>query len=159
MLLTTKLWPCPSNYFHLLVSSTALYYNVLLGSFSLVITYQIAKCLWIWMDMTAFTACFSYHLCILFAKTLNASRQSASWDGILGLQNHEGELVWFQAYVVVSVRYSRFWDVVQHILVVSYRSFGRNYRPHLQGSSSPSFLLDCVTLEDGADSLSRNDCN
>jgi hypothetical protein len=49
-------------------------------------------------------------------------------------------------------RSSPFWDVTQLIIVVSYGRFGTTYRPHLQDSSS----LLCLTLENGADRLSRN---
>jgi hypothetical protein len=30
-----------------------------------------------------------------------------------------------------------FWDITQRRLVILYRSFGTNYRSHLQGSGSP----------------------
>jgi hypothetical protein len=54
---------------------------------------------------------------------------------------------------------SLLWDVMWLWLVVSYR-FGTTYRSHVQGSSSQRInllgLLDCLTLEDGTDKLSRN---
>jgi len=33
------------------------------------------------------------------------------------------------------------WEFTQHRLVILYRRFGENYRPHLQGPSSPRKLL------------------
>jgi len=33
-----------------------------------------------------------------------------------------------------------FWDITQHIVVISYRHFGTTYRSHIQGSRNPYFL-------------------
>ena len=41
-------------------------------------------------------------------------------------------------------------------LVVCCRRFGTTYRSHLEGSSSPPLKLDCLTIEYGTNSLSRN---
>jgi len=37
----------------------------------------------------------------------------------------------------------------------SYLRLGTTYASHLEWSSSPRLLLDCLTLEDGTDKLSR----
>jgi len=36
---------------------------------------------------------------------------------------------------ILTLRSSVFWDVMQRMLLVSYRRFGTTYRSHLQGSS------------------------
>jgi hypothetical protein len=55
------------------------------------------------------------------------------------------------------------WGVTYRRLVVSYDYFGTACQSHLQGSSGPSgilgiggFLLDCLTFEDGTDTLPQN---
>jgi len=45
-----------------------------------------------------------------------------------------------------------FWSIPRRLVVIPYRHFETTYLSHLQGSSSQLFL----TLEHGADSLSRN---
>jgi len=56
-----------------------------------------------------------------------------------------------------------FWGITQRMSVVGYRLFGTVCRTHLQGSSNPVgyksqvyISLDCFTLEDVTDRLSRN---
>jgi len=50
---------------------------------------------------------------------------------------------------------------MQRKLVVSSRLFDTNYQSQLEASSNPTrlFCLDCLTLEDEADSLTRNVAN
>jgi hypothetical protein len=57
-----------------------------------------------------------------------------------------------QLYLLTS---APFWDIKQRRVVILYRRFGTTYRPHLQGSKSLRHV-DVLTLEDGADRLSRN---
>jgi hypothetical protein len=54
-----------------------------------------------------------------------------------------------------SLRFVLFWDFIQSRMVIPYRCSGTINRSHLQGSSSPRWM-DCLTLEDGTDRLSRN---
>jgi hypothetical protein len=49
-----------------------------------------------------------------------------------------------------------FWNFTQRRMVIPYRRFGTTYRSHLRVSSSLS--SDCLTLEDGTDTFSRNIC-
>ena len=55
------------------------------------------------------------------------------------------------------------WGVTYHSLVVGYEYFGTACQSQLQESSGPygilgigGFLLDCLTLEDGTDTLPQN---
>jgi hypothetical protein len=45
-------------------------------------------------------------------------------------------------------------DFTQRRMVIPYRRFGTTYHSHLRGSSSLS--LDCLALQNGTDTLSRN---
>jgi hypothetical protein len=49
-----------------------------------------------------------------------------------------------------------FWDVKQRRLVVCYRRFGITYRSHFKGQAAQENCLNFLTVEDGADRLSRN---
>jgi len=77
-----------------------------------------------------------FNLFLVLEKTTRLFFQAAIQ--ILGLEN-ESSIWWFQASAALCMRSSLFWDVMKRRFVVSYQSF-----------------VDCLTLEDGTDRLSRN---
>ena len=55
-----------------------------------------------------------------------------------------------------NLRSPLFWDfITQRGMALNYRRLGTTYSSHLEWSSSPRMLLDCLTLEDGTNKLSR----
>jgi hypothetical protein len=73
---------------------------------------------------------------------------------------------WFEASAGVWLRSSLLCGITQRRFVVNRRYFWTTYWYHLQGSSSRrrcldwlTLFLDCLTLEDGTDRLSRNVVN